>query len=144
MDNKDTICLLQECDAGTKMAVDSIDEILEKVRDEKMKKILTDSKEEHLTLGDEIHTLLTKHGGVYKDPGMMTKSMSWIKTNVMLGLDDSDKTVAGLITDGCDMGIKSLQKYLNEYENADHISKGISKKLISIEEKLSKDLREYL
>lgn len=144
MDNKDTICLLQECDAGTKMAVDSIDEILEKVRDEKMKKILTDSREEHLTLGDEIHTLLTKHGGMYKEPGMMAKGMSWIKTNVMLGLDDSDKTVASLITDGCDMGIKSLQKYLNEYENADHISKGISKKLISIEEKLSKDLREYL
>lgn len=144
MENKDTICLLQECDAGTKMAVDSIDEILEKIQDENLRKVLTESREEHLKLGDEIHTLLTKHGGMYKDPSFISKGMSFIKTNVRMGLDDSDKTVASLITDGCDMGIKSLQKYLNEYENADHISKGICKKLISIEEKLSKDLREYL
>ncbi|MEZ3436093.1 MAG: hypothetical protein K1W34_16020 [Lachnospiraceae bacterium] len=144
MENKDTICLLQECDAGTKMAVDSIDEILEKIQDENLRKVLTESREEHLKLGDEIHTLLTKHGGMYKDPSFISKGMSFIKTNVKMGLDDSDKTVASLITDGCDMGIKSLQKYLNEYENADHISKGICKKLISIEEKLSKDLREYL
>lgn len=144
MDNNDTIHLLQECDAGTKMAVSSIDETVEKIQDDKLKAILTESKEEHLKLGDEIHTLLTKHGGMYKEPGMLAKGMSWIKTNVMLGMDESDKTVADLITDGCDMGIKSLQKYLNEYENADHISKGICKKLISVEEKLVKDLREYL
>ena len=144
MENKDTICLLQECDAGTKMAVTSIDETLEKIQDNNLKKVLTDSKEEHLKLGDEIHTLLTKHGGMYKEPSIVSKGMSWIKTNVMLGLDESDKTAASLITDGCSMGIKSLQKYLNEYENADHISKGICKKLISIEEKLSKELREYL
>ncbi len=144
MDNNDTVCLLQECDAGTKMAVASIDETIEKIQNDKLKSILTDSREEHLKLGDEIHTLLTKHGGMYKEPGAIAKGMSWIKTNVMLGLDESDKTVASLITDGCDMGIKSLQKYLNEYENADHISKGIGKKLISIEEKLSKELRDYL
>lgn len=144
MDNKDTVCLLQECDAGTKMAVDSINETLDKIQNDKLRTILTDSKEEHLKLGDEIHTLLTKHGGMYKDPGTIAKGMSWIKTNIMLGLNERDETAASLITDGCDMGIKSLQKYLNEYENADHVSKGICKKLISIEEKLSKDLREYL
>lgn len=144
MDHKDTVCLLQECDAGTKMAVDSINETIETIQNEKLKTILTDSKEEHLKLGDEIHTLLTKHGGMYKEPGTIAKGMSWIKTNIMLGLNESDETVASLITDGCDMGMKSLQKYLNEYENADHVSKGICKKLISIEEKLAKDLREYL
>lgn len=144
MDNKDTVCLLQECDAGTKMAVDSINETLDKIQNDKLRTILTDSKEEHLKLGDEIHTLLTKHGGMYKEPGTIAKGMFWIKTNIMLGLNESDETAASLITDGCDMGIKSLQKYLNEYENADHVSKGICKKLISIEEKLSKDLREYL
>ena len=144
MDNKETISLLQECDAGTKMAVDSINETLDKIQNDKLRTILTDSKEEHLKLGDEIHTLLTKHGGMYKEPGTIAKGMSWIKTNIMLGLNESDETAASLITDGCDMGIKSLQKYLNEYENADHVSKGICKKLISIEEKLSKDLREYL
>ena len=37
MDNKDTIHLLKECDAGSKMAVTSLDEVMENVQDEKLK-----------------------------------------------------------------------------------------------------------
>lgn len=144
MENKDTIDLLKECDSGTKMAVASIDEVLEKVRDSRLKKLLEESKEEHQTLGDEIHTLLTQHGSEYKEPNPVAKGMSWLKTNVKLGMDESDSTVADLITDGCDMGTKSLYRYLNQYEQADHTSKGLCKKLISIEEKLCKDLHGYL
>lgn len=144
MENKDTIDLLKECDSGTKMAVASIDEVLEKVRDSRLKKLLEESKEEHQTLGDEIHTLLTQHGSEYKEPNPVAKGMSWLKTNVKLGMDESDATVADLITDGCDMGTKSLYRYLNQYEQADHTSKGLCKKLISIGEKLCKDLHGYL
>ncbi len=144
MENNDTINLLKECDAGTKMAVVSIDEILEKTKDAKLKKLLADSKEEHRTLGNEIHTLLVQHGSEYKEPSPMAKGMSWLKTNVKMGLDESDATVADLITDGCDMGIKTLNKYMNQYTKASITSKGLCKKLISIEEKLSKDLRSYL
>ena len=39
--------------------------------------------------------------------------MSWMKVGVKMGLDDSDKTVADLMTDGCNMGVKSLNRYLN-------------------------------
>lgn len=144
MENNDTINLLKECDAGTKMAVVSIDEILEKTKDTKLKKILEESKEEHRTLGNELHTLLVRHGSEYKEPSPMAKGMSWLKTNIKMGLDESDATVADLITDGCDMGIKSLNRYLNQYTKASATAKGLCKKLISIEEKLCKDLREYL
>ena len=37
MDNKDTIHLLKECDAGSKMAVTSLDEVMEHTQDEKLK-----------------------------------------------------------------------------------------------------------
>ena len=144
MENNDTICLLKECDAGTNMAVVSIDEILDKTKDAKLKKILEQSKAEHRTLGNEIHTLLVQHGSEYKEPSPMAKGMSRLKTNMKMGLDDSDATVADLITDGCDMGVKTLNKYLNQYSQADNTSKGLCKKLISIEEKLCKDLRGYL
>ena len=140
----DTIKLLRECDAGTKMAVTSIDEVLEKVRDTEMKKLLQESKSHHEKLGDEIHSLLNSHGTEEKDPTPMAKGMSWVKTNVKMGMDDSDATVADLITDGCNMGIKSLNRYLNQFKAADHNSKDISTKLISIEEKLCKDLNKYL
>lgn len=140
----DTVKLLRECDAGTKMAVTSIDEVLEKVRDTEMKQLLQESKDHHEKLGDEIHSLLNSHGTEEKDPPAMAKGMSWMKTNMKMSMDASDATVADLITDGCNMGIKSLNKYLNQYKAADHKSKDISTKLISIEEKLCKDLSKYL
>lgn len=70
--------------------------------------------------------------------------MSWIKTNVKLVMDESDETIADLITDGCNMGVKSLNKYLNQYKAADEKTKDIAKRLINIEESLAIDIRKYL
>ena len=74
----------------------------------------------------------------------MAKGMSWIKTNVKLAFNESDSTIAGLITDGCNMGVKSLNEYLNKYEAADEVSKDICKKLINLEEELAVQIREFL
>jgi hypothetical protein len=74
----------------------------------------------------------------------MAKGMSWMKTNVKLGLKESDKTIADLITDGCNMGVKSLNRYLNQYEAADERSKDITKRLINLEEQLAVDIRQFL
>lgn len=144
MENMDTIQLLKECDAGAKMAVTSIDEVLEKVSDAKLKQFLQDSKEEHEKLEREIYALLKVHHESEKEPSPMAKGMSWMKTNMKLGMDDSDSTVADLITDGCNMGIKSLNGFLNEYENADEESKSICRQLIALEEQLCKEMKAYL
>ena len=74
----------------------------------------------------------------------MAKGMSWMKTNVKLIMDESDKTIADLITDGCNMGVKSLNRYLNQYKAADEKSKDITKRLINLEEKLAIDIRSFL
>ena len=133
MTNKDKLCLLKECDSGTKMAASSIDEILDKTENIKLKQLLSETKDHHEKLGNEIHTLLIKAGSKDQEPTPMAKSMSWLKTNMKLGMDKSDATIADLMTDGCDMGIKYLYKYLNQYTAADDTSKDISKRLISIE-----------
>ena len=144
MVSSDTIKLLKECDAGTKMAVTSIDDVLERVNDTGMKGLLQESKGHHEKLGDEIHSLLNQYGKSEKDPNPMAKGMSWMKTNVKMTMDKSDATVADLLTDGCNMGVKSLHKYLNQYKAADDTSKDICNRLVSIEEELCKDLRKYL
>lgn len=144
MNNSDTIKLLQECDAGSKMAVTSIDEVLEKVSDSKMKHLLAESRDRHEKLGNEIHALLDGYDREEKDPPAMAKGMSWLKTNMKLGMDNSDATVADLITDGCNMGIKSLNKYLNEYGQADASAKKLCKELTEIEAQLCTKLESYL
>lgn len=144
MVEQDTIKLLRECDAGVKMGVSSIDDVLEYVSDGLLKKYLIDCKNEHDKLDDEIQKLLDKYRDAGKDPAPIAKGMSWMKTNVKLAVNDSDNTIADLMTDGCNMGVKSLNKYLNKYEAADEVSKDIAKRLINLEEKLAIDIRQFL
>lgn len=144
MIEQDTIKLLRECDAGVKMGVSSISDVLEYVSCKEFKTLLEKCKTEHEKLGDELQKLLDKYEDDGKEPNPMAKGMSWIKTNVKLAIDDSDKVIADLITDGCNMGVKSLNKYLNKYEAADEVSKDIAKRLINLEEKLAIDIRKYL
>ena len=144
MVESDTIKLLRECDAGVKMGIASIDDVLEHVCSDKLKKLLTQCKDEHEKLATEIRGLLSKYEDEGKDPNPIAKGMSWMKTNMKLGMDDSDATVADLMTDGCNMGVKSLNRYLNQYEAADEVSKDIAKRLINLEEKLTIDIRGFL
>ncbi|MBD5455476.1 MAG: hypothetical protein HDR23_03190 [Lachnospiraceae bacterium] len=144
MIESDTIKLLRECDAGIKMGVASIDEVLDYVHDETFAKYLSDCKDEHNKLKKEIQVLLDQYHDEGKEPNPMAKSMSWIKTNVKLVMDESDETIADLMTEGCNMGVKSLNKYLNQYKAADEKTKDITKRLINVEERLVVDIRPYL
>ena len=140
----DTVKLLRECDAGIKMGISSIDDVVDEVKNQTFKSLLEESRAHHQMLADEIEGLLDEHNDDGKDPNPMAKGMSWIKTNVKMMADHSDETVADLMTDGCNMGVKSLAKYLNEYKSADEKSKDITQRLVQIEDKLSTDIRPYL
>lgn len=144
MIEQDTIKLLRECDAGIQMGVDSIDDVLDYVSNAQLKRYLTDNKQAHRELDAELQGLLDRYGDEGKGPNPVAKGMSWIKTTVMLKLDESDATIADLMTDGCNMGVKSLSRYLNQYVAADETSKDLCKRLIRLEEKLGVQLRDYL
>ena len=126
------------------MGTQSIDDVIEYVEADRLRKLLSDCKIEHEKLNTEIQSLLDKYQDEGKDPNPVAKSMSWMKTNMKLAMKESDTTIADLMTDGCNMGVKSLNMYLNKYKAADEVSKDITKKLINIEEKLAVDIREFL
>lgn len=144
MIEQDTVKLLRECDAGIKMGVASIDEVLEYTHHDALRQSLLTSKKEHNRLKEEIQLLLADYHDEGKDPNPMAKGMSWMKTNVKLSMNDSDQTIADLITEGCNMGVKSLNRYLNQYAAADEKSKDIAKRLIRLEDQLVIDLRPFL
>ena len=144
MIEKDTVKLLRECDAGVKMGIDSIEDVIDNVESELLRRRLMACRSEHEQLGHEIQTELLRFHDEGKDPNPIVKGMSWVKTNMKLGMEESDKTVADLMTDGCNMGVKSLNRYLNQYKAADEKSKDIAKRLINLEEKLAVDIRQFL
>ncbi len=144
MVEQDTIRLLRECDAGIDMGISAIDEVLDDVSGEPLKQSLRKSRDQHERLQDEVELLLARYQDEGKDPNWIAQSMSWMKTNAKLTADPSDETVADLISDGCHMGVKSLCRYMNQYKAADETSKDIAKRLISLEENLSKEIQLYL
>jgi len=144
MIEQDTVRLLKECDAGVKMGVSSIEDVLDNVYNDNFKKRMTICKDEHEKLEAEIEEQLQKFHDVGKEPAPIAKGMSWMKTNLKMAMDASDATIADLITDGCNMGVKSLNKYLNKYKAADEVSKDIAKRLINLEEQLAIDIRCFL
>ena len=144
MIEQDTIKLLRECDAGIKMGISSIDDVLDNVKNKTFQSHLTRSKQQHESLQQDIQNQLDRYHDDGKEPNPIAKSMSWMKTNFKLGMNESDQTIADLMTDGCNMGVKSLSKYLNQYEAADETSKDLTKRLIHIEEQLAVDIRPFL
>ena len=144
MIESDTIKLLRECDAGIKMGVKSIDDVLEYVGSNSLKKILVASKRHHEELKVKVEEILNEYHDSGKKPNPIVTAMSYLKTNVTLMVNESDSKIASLMIEGSDMGVQSLSRYLNQYKAAEEKVKEITKELICIEEKLSKDLRAYL
>ena len=144
MIEQDTIKLLRECDAGIKMGVESIDDVLDYAHSAELKKSLSNCKEQHQKLKEEIDSELHRYHDRGKDPNPIAEGMSTMKTGMKLMMNDSDHTIASLITDGCNMGVKSLNRYLNQYKAADEVSQDITKRLINQEEQLASELRQFL
>lgn len=144
MHQNDTCQLLKECNTGIKMAVDALKEVLPNVRNQELKDKLTTCRQAHERLGDETHALLLQNHANDEDLSIMAKGMSWVKTNLKMSVDPGDDTIANLIATGCDMGVRTLNKYLNEYQCASDKAKELVRKVVHLEEDLSIDLRAYL
>ncbi len=73
MIEQDTIKLLRECDAGIKMGVSAIEESLDYVKSDKLKKYLEDSYKEN----DEVKTRTSKSAlDDYHDDGKEPNAMA--------------------------------------------------------------------
>lgn len=142
--NHDTIRLLRECNAGTKMGIEAIDEVLDNVHNEEFKNLLIGCKSRHEALGQETRDLLNQYDDSGREPSAIAKGMSWLKTNFKLTVDSSDETIADLITDGCNMGTKSLRRYINEYPEAEEKAKDIAYRIITVEEDTIDGVKKFL
>lgn len=139
-----TAKLLKECEKGVIMAVKNLDEIAEDVSDKRLATAIADSRKKHIVLKNEIENALTEMGEELAKPNLIAESMGYVKTNMKLAMERTDKTAADLVTDGCNMGIKTLTRYLNQYENANEKAKSTARELIAAEEALLGDVRSYL
>lgn len=140
----DTEKLLRETDAGCKMAVDSIEQVMDRTENENLHKLLKETLESHKRLGDDIGDMLREHGEEGKEPNPIAKGMATMKVDMKMLMNATDHTIAALMMDGCNMGIQKLAEYVNKYKNADERAQNFAKRLIDAEDKFMEDLRAYL
>ena len=142
--SNDTVKLLRECNAGCKSATNSMEQVLRYLDNEDLKMLIDEYNDKHIRLRDECHQMLNELDEEEKDPDKMAKTFSWISTEVKLMMDDNSQKIAELMIDGCNLGIKSLSKYINQYKNASNESVDLAKRLIKIEQEFMNELLKYL
>lgn len=139
--NNDTVCLLKECNSGCKCATNSMEQVMPFIKDKpSLKKLIDRYNEKHIAIGDKCHELLNECHKDEKDPPSIVKAFSWFSTEMKLMLDSDSKKIAGIMIDGCNMGIKSLSGYLNQYTDASEESRRLTRKLIDIEQAFMDEL----
>ena len=143
MTNEDTFSLLKECDAGVKMATDSLDDVRDYAKTPEMRALLNTSRQQHEWIGREVQDMLQKCGGKDKNPHPVARKMASVKTNAKLSVDNSEQNVAELIADGCDMGVKSLKGYLEQYKGAEVPARALCRTLVAVEEQLGTEIRRF-
>ncbi len=144
MFNEDTVRLLRECDAGAKTAVNCINEVIGRAQSKKLYDLLMKNTKLHEEIGNEIGSLLDECAQEEKDPALMSRIMSWVTINAKMLNSPTDSTIAGLMTDGCAMGIKSVSEYENRFPLASDEAKGKAEKLVRLQQDFMDDLREFL
>lgn len=142
--SKDTIELLKECDAGCKMAIDSMEQINKYVSNDQLKSIIKKYNGAHIKMEEDIHRLLNNLGEEEREPNPIAKASSWIQSEIRMMINGDSKQAANLLTDGCNMGITSLNQYKNQYKAADDKSVSMCEKLCDLETKMVAELQPYL
>jgi len=144
MTNEDTFSLLKECDAGVKMATDALDDVREYAATPELRALLNTSRQQHEWIGREVADMLKKCGGKEREPHPMARKMASMKTNAKLSADNSEPNVAAVISDGCNMGVKSLKGYLEQYRGAEVPARALCRTLVAVEEQLGTEIRQFL
>lgn len=140
----DTICLLKECSSGCKMAIESIDQVLSYVTDEKQYQVMNDSKKRHQELEKRANELLQEYGKTEEKPGMMASMMAQLTTHMKLMVKGDTAQIGKIMMDGCNMGIESVSKYLNQYKNASGNSRKLAEDIVEASEDFQQNLKQFL
>ena len=140
----DTVTLLKETESGACMAKDALEQVLEHICDKTLRRAAEASLDAHCRLGDRIHGALADLGEGEKGSGAVARSMSRLKTQWKLSMEEDDRAVAEILSEGCDMGIRTISRVAEKCAGADLRARDLAGELIALEEALSRDARAYL
>ncbi len=144
MDNE--INVLDELNKGACMGMDAIHYIMDKVKDESLKKELNNQYREYKEIKDEISKLYPEYNDSEKKPhetNAINKVMTWYGIEMKTIMDDSTSKITELLLQGTNMGIIEGRKLLNHKDTEKDVHELI-KKYVTMQEKAVERLKEFL
>ena len=142
---KENINALDEISKGACMGVDAISDILDKVEDNKFKKLLKNQKEFYDDIKKEVDKIYSKYNSedIAHETNIMTKAMTWSMVNMKTLTDHSNSKIAELLLQGTNMGIIEGRKILNNKKIDDEVSQIINN-YVNKQEEFVESLKDYL
>ena len=141
---KDSVELLKECDAGLEMAISSLRQVKPEAKADNFTNMLDKYYNNHIKIQKDIDEKLVEYHSDGKKANPFAETMSSMKTNFKLMANPTDQEIADLMMDGCNMGIKSVSKYMNQYANANEDIIQLANDIIVLEQNFANELRQYL
>lgn len=141
----DTINLLKECDAGLEMAISSLEQVKDEAKADNFTNMLDKYYNNHIKIQKDVDKKLVEYNSDGKKANPFAEVMSTMKTSFKLTTTNhTDEQIADLMIDGCNMGIKSVSKYMNQYTNANQEIMQLANDIIVLEQNFTNELRQYL
>jgi len=136
--------ILKEISKDSKMGMDSITMVGEKVQDEKFKKLLDEQHNEYQNIFDRTQEILKQHGETIEDVPTMQKMMGWMGIQMNTMTDKSNSQLSELLIQGNDMGIIKGHKLLNGSNFTTPEIENLLSDFVRLQEKNIDDLKKWL
>ncbi len=140
----DTVSLLKECDAGLIMARDSLTQALNYAKAHNFSNMLKKYYDEHTKLETDVKNKLLENNEGEKKPNVIGRTAAKGMTNMKLMLNGRDEKIADIMMDGCNMGIKNVSKYMNQYGGSKEDALRLANSIVVLEQNFANELRQYL
>lgn len=144
MNRQNTVDLLSEIYRGAKMGVETINNLLTKVNDNKVYDELKYQQRTYEEIANEAYLELEKRTKEIKDISLMSKISAKMSVGINTMINNSPSHVADMMIKGSTMGITSLTKNLNSYVNVDEDIKSLAERFMKIEQDNIERLKRFL
>ena len=126
------------------MGIDAISFVLDKVKDNNLKKELEKEESDYNAIKKDIEAIYPKYNdGKPHETGVMTKAMTWSGIEMKTLMDDSNSKIAELLLQGVNMGIIEGRRILNQKKINKEVNDLVSRYVL-MQEKSVEILKNYL
>ena len=144
MDENINLTILNEVNKASKMGMDSINYVSEKVSDENMKENLSTQYSGYGKLVEKINTQFEKYGEIPDEEPIKNKMMGWMGVQANTIADKSNSHIAQMMIQGGTMGIIECQKLLNHNPQAEQPVKEILNDFMNFSKNNIEKMKEFL